>query len=415
MVTVTALFSYLNHRYVRLPPTIGLMVIALVVSGLLIGAGTVIPAVQRNAVQILAAIDFDRLVLHAMLGFLLFAGALVVDVNELRKHAIVIGVLATVGVVLSTVIVGVLTWLVLSSLGFPLSLLDGLLFGALISPTDPIAVLSILRTSGAPKDVEVQIAGESLFNDGVGVVVFLALLAFADPGPGLHPVGPARVLGLFLQEAIGGVALGLALGLAAYFLIKTVDNSRVEILLSLALVMGGYSLAEIVGVSAPIAIVVAGLLIGNPGRAFAMSQATRERLDVFWEVLDEILNGVLFVLIGLEILTLAVTPRHLAAGGVAVVIALAARWASTGLPLVLLRYRATEVKPSVTLMTWGGLRGGISIALALSLPHHATRLSPSTTEVIVIMTYVVVVFSVIVQGLTLGPLIRRVARPSGGA
>jgi CPA1 family monovalent cation:H+ antiporter len=344
-----------------------------------------------------------------MLGFFLFAGALAVDLNELRKHAVVVGVLATVGVVLSTVIIGGLTWLALSSLGFPLSLLDCLLFGALVSPTDPIAVLSILQTSGAPKDVEVQIAGESLFNDGVGVVVFLSLLTLVDPLRGARTLGVAPVLWLFLQEAGGGLIVGAGLGLAAYALIKSVDNSRVEILLSLALVVGGYALAEGLQVSAPIAMVIAGLLIGNRGRALAMSTSTRERLDVFWQVIDEVLTGVLFVLIGLEILTVVVTIRHIVAGGVAIVVALVARWVSTALPLFLLRRRVTVIKYGVTLLTWGGIRGGISIALALSLHDRAAHPGPAATDVIVVMTYVVVVFSVAVQGLTLGPLVRRLA------
>jgi CPA1 family monovalent cation:H+ antiporter len=382
---------------------------ALAVSMLLIGAGLLYPDVQRNAVRILTAVDFDRLLLHAMLGFFLFAGALAVDLNELRKHAVVVGVLATVGVVLSTVIIGGLTWLALSSLGFPLSLLDCLLFGALVSPTDPIAVLSILQTSGAPKDVEVQIAGESLFNDGVGVVVFLSLLTLVDPLRGARTLGVAPVLWLFLQEAGGGLIVGAGLGLAAYALIKSVDNSRVEILLSLALVVGGYALAEGLQVSAPIAMVIAGLLIGNRGRALAMSTSTRERLDVFWQVIDEVLTGVLFVLIGLEILTVVVTIRHIVAGGVAIVVALVARWVSTALPLFLLRRRVTVIKYGVTLLTWGGIRGGISIALALSLHDRAAHPGPAATDVIVVMTYVVVVFSVAVQGLTLGPLVRRLA------
>jgi CPA1 family monovalent cation:H+ antiporter len=407
VITLTALFSYVNHRWLGLPRAIGLLLMGLGISGVLVGVGRSFPGLERSALATVGAVDFDGLVLHGVLGFLLFAGALHLDLSDLRRHALVIGVLSTVGVVLSTAIVGWLMWRILALLGIALPLIHCLLFGALIAPTDPIAVLAILRSVRAPRDVEVQISGESLFNDGVGVVVFLALLRFADGAA--HGVGvSAHAVGLLLlREAIGGIAFGAAIGAIAYVLIKGVDNYQVEILLSLALVVGGYPLAEALHVSAPIAMVVAGLLVGNPGRAFAMSEATRERLDDFWELLDEILNSVLFVLIGLLILTVVVTASHVIAGAAAIVVSLLARWASTGVLLVFLRRWVRVGAHSIPLMTWGGIRGPLSLALALSLHQRVVSSSRGATDVIVVMTYAVVVFSIAVQGLSLGPLIRR--------
>ena len=403
VITLTALFSYVNHRWLGLPRAIGLLLMGLAISGVLVAAGRSFPGLERSAAVTVAAVDFERLVLHGVLGFLLFAGALHLDLSDLRRHALVVGVLSTFGVVLTTAIVGWLTWHILALLGIPLPLLHCLLFGALIAPTDPIAVLAILRSARAPRDVEVQISGESLFNDGVGVVVFLALLSFADdPAAGVHTIGL-----LFVREAVGGIVLGAALGAIAYVLMKRVDDYQVEILLSLALVVGGYSLAEILHVSAPITVVVAGLLIGNPGRALAMSPATRERLDDFWELLDAILNAVLFVLVGLQILTLAVTTSHVAAGAAAIAVSLLARWASTGLLLAFLRRWAHVGAHSTALMTWAGIRGPLSLALALSLHQRLSAASQGAADVIVVMTYAVVVFSVAVQGLSLRPLIRR--------
>jgi CPA1 family monovalent cation:H+ antiporter len=411
-ITVTALFSYLNHRWVRLPRAIGLMLMGLAVSSLLAAVGRWLPELQRTALATLGAIDFERLVLHGVLGVLLFAGALHLNLDDLRRHAVVIAVLSTVGVLVSTGIVGWLTWRVLALLGIPLPLIDCLLFGALISPTDPIAVLAVIRALRLPKDLEVQLAGESLFNDGIGVVVFLTLLRFvghADQGPAPGVIGVGL---LFLQETVGGVVLGAAIGTLAFVLIKTVNDYRIEILLSLALVLGGYALAEKVHVSAPMATVVAGLLIGNHGRAFAMSDETRERLDMFWEVIDEILNALLFVLVGLQLLTVELTTDVLVAGAAALVVTLLARWVSTALPLTLLRRYARVATPSVWLMTWAGVRGPLSIALALSLYQRIAGPASGRTHVIVVMTYAVVIFSVAVQGLTLRPLLRRLAARS---
>ena len=322
--------------------------------------GAFVPAVAQQTRSVIEQFDFNQVLLHGMLAFLLFAGALHIDLGDLARHKEPIALLATVGVLLSTLIVGVLMWGVFALLGFKLRFIDCLLFGALISPTDPIAVLSLLKKIGAPKTLEVQIAGESLFNDGIGVVLFMGLLEVAT---GENDFDVGHFAFLFIREAVGGAVFGLAIGLVAYRMLKSVDNYQVEILLSLALVWGGSALADALHMSAPIAMVVAGLLIGNQGRSFAMSKMTTEHLDLFWELVDEGLNAVLFVAIGMELLVLTFTASYLAAGVLAVVIVLVARLVSVGLPVWLLR-RSERFDPSmVPILVWGGLRGGISVAL----------------------------------------------------
>lgn len=395
LITLAALFSYFNERYVGMPSTIGLMFISLVISLALIALANVGLDVESRAESVLAQIDFSELLLHGMLGFLLFAGALHVNLGDLLQQKWVISSLATAGILTSTLIVASLTWILLRSLGLDLPFIYCLLFGALISPTDPIAVLGILKNANAPKSLETKITGESLFNDGVGVVVFIVLL---DIVGGEHEIDAVQVLLFFLQEVVGGAVFGLATGFLVYWMLKSVDNYPVEILLTMALVTGTYALAETLHLSAPLAVVVAGLLIGNQGRALAMSEKTCEHLDSFWELVDEILNAVLFVLIGLEILVLQFNLSYLLAGLAAIPLVLAARWVSVGIPISLLRLRR-EFSPNVVkIMTWGGLRGGISVALALSLPAGPER------DVILAITYTVVVFSILVQGMTIGRL-----------
>ena len=392
LITLAALFSYFNERYVGMPTTIGLMFISLVISLGLIAMANIGLDVESRAESVLREIDFSELLLHGMLAFLLFAGALHVNLGDLLQQKWIISSLATAGVVISTLIVASLTWILLRSLGLELPFIYCLLFGALISPTDPIAVLGILKSANAPKTLETKITGESLFNDGVGVVVFIVLLDIVRGG---HDLDPAHVLLFFLQEAVGGAVFGLATGFLVYWMLKSLDNYPVEILLTMALVTGTYALAETLHLSAPIAVVVAGLLIGNQGRSLAMSEKTCEHLDSFWELVDEILNAVLFVLIGLEILVLQFNVSYLLAGLAAIPLVLAARWVSVGIPISLLKLRR-EFSPNVVkIMTWGGLRGGISVALALSLPSGTER------DVILAVTYTVVVFSILVQGLTI--------------
>lgn len=411
LITLAALFSYVNHRLLGLPTTIGLMILAMVLSTALIIAGTFVPSVRDAAEAMLESIDFDETLLHGMLGYLLFAGALHINLDDLARHKLVIGTLASIGIVISTALVGGATWCILRLVGMPVDLIYCLLFGALISPTDPIAVLGILKSLAAPKDLETKIAGESLFNDGVGVVVFLALLGFAGAGHGEEPVGLSSVAMLFLKEVVGGAVFGLVIGLAAYHMLKNVENYQVEILITLALVTGGYSVAYVWHLSGPIAMVVAGLLIGNHGRSFAMSETTREHLDTFWELVDEILNAVLFVLIGLEVLVLTVEGRHVLAGVLAIPTVLAARFVSVGIPMAILP-RPRRVPHAVKLLTWGGLRGGISVALALALRDALKgHVDGRVTDAILVMTYAVVVFSIVVQGLTIGPILRRWLKP----
>jgi CPA1 family monovalent cation:H+ antiporter len=403
LIVLVALFSYLNFRLLRQPQTVGLMAVSLLFSAVLAVTGTVVPPVGQWAHALVGRIDLDETLLHGMLGFLLFAGSLHVDLGALSRHKGPVAALATVGVLLSTAVVGGLMWGVSALLGLGLRPIDSLLFGALISPTDPIAVLGLLKRIGAPEPLKIQIAGESLFNDGIGVVLFLGLLEYA----GGREAGVGAFVRLFLREVVGGAAFGLGVGLLVYRLLKSVDNYQVEILLSLALVAGGYAAADALHLSGPIAMVVAGLLIGNRGRSFAMSPTTTERLDLFWELIDEFLNATLFVLIGLEVLVLDFSAGYVAAGVLAVPVVLAARWASVALSVRMLGCRERFEPATVLVLTWGGLRGGISVALALSLPGTVSGSDVPVRDVILTITYIVVTFSILVQGLSIGPLTRR--------
>ncbi len=404
VISLAAIFSFINHRTIRLPNTIGVMLIALVFSLLLLVADQFIGGISKHALTILNNIDFNRTLMEGMLSFLLFAGALHVNLDDLAKQKWVIGSLATAGVIVSTFIIGALSWMVFDLVGIDIAFGYCLLFGALISPTDPIAVLGILKKVGVPKSLETKITGESLFNDGVGVVVFLVLLGIVTGG---EEIDAGHIAALFIQEAIGGGVLGLLLGWLAYRMLQQVDNYQVEVLITLALVMGGYSLAGALHLSGPIAMVVAGLLIGNHGRRLAMSDTTREHLDTFWELMDEILNAVLFVLIGLEVLVLSFSANIWLAAALLIPVVLLSRFVSVGIPVSLLRLRLKFTPGAVRVLTWGGLRGGISVALALSLPLGVER------DVILTVTYVVVIFSIVVQGLTIGRLVNKTTGHTG--
>jgi CPA1 family monovalent cation:H+ antiporter len=407
LIVLAAILGYFNHRVLRLPSSVGLTLMGAVASLLVIlidylGDSSLAP--RLNA--FLNGIDFHDTLMEGMLSFLLFAGALHVDWAEMRRGRWPILVLSTVGVLLSTAIVGFGFQFLLGLFGIDLPLLWCLVFGALISPTDPVAVMAVLKRASVPPTLQATVAGESLFNDGVGVVVFAILLGAASRGVELS-VADAGLH--FLQEAGGGVLLGLGVGWLAYRAMRSIDDYNVEVMVSLAVVMGGYSLAHVVHVGGPVAMAVAGLLIGNAGVAHAMSATTQDYLIKFWALIDEILNAVLFLLIGLEVIVIAQEPRLLLIGLAAIPLVLVARFMAVGAPLAVMRPLLNLGPLAMPVLVWGGLRGGISIALALSLPEGAIR------TIILATTYVIVMFAVIIQGASIGGVIERLQRPASRA
>ena len=399
LISISALFAYINHRFIGLPTTIGVMIVAMLVSllaYLLSALG--LSNLQDEAAEMLNGIDFNQTLLNGMLSFLLFAGALHVSLSDLNKQRWIILSLATVGVLISVFLVATATYYLLSVLSCHLPYQYCLLFGALISPTDPIAVMSTVKRLGVSKELETTIAGESLFNDGIGVVAFTVLLLLLQSP---DQITPGHVLLVFAEEAIGGILFGLVLGALGYYLISTIDNYKVEILITLALVMGGYGLAMSIHTSGPISVVVAGLITGSVLRKNAMSDQTRRRIDDFWELIDEILNVILFALIGLEMLVIPFESQWFIAGLLLIVVVVLVRVVSVGIPIRLIGLRKKVTPHLVKILAWGGLRGGISVALALSLPAGESR------DIIVFLTYVSVVFSIVVQGLTIGPVIKK--------
>lgn len=401
LMTVTALFAYINYRFVRLPITIGIMITSLIFSLLmvLLSKAGVTMGIEYTE-KLLSGVDFDATLMEGMLSFLLFAGALHINLNELIDKQWVVGILASIGVITSTFLVGFASYFLLGLFGLDMPFIYCLLFGSLIAPTDPVAVLAILKTANASKSLETKIAGESLFNDGIAVVVFLVVLGIALGDAHATPIGAAK---LFFQETIGGAVFGLMIGWICYQLLKSVDNYHVEVLLTLALVMGGYAAARAMHISGPIAIVIAGLMIGNHGRRLAMSDQTRENLDTFWELIDEILNAVLFMLIGLEIIVLNLQGDYILAGILLFFVVLAARFIAVGIPVSIMKLRQSFHPHVVAILTWGGIRGGISVALALSLPQGPER------DIIVAITYVIVIMSVTLQGLSIKSLVQYAA------
>ncbi|MAA65061.1 MAG: sodium:proton antiporter [Alteromonadaceae bacterium] len=393
LLSLSAFFSYINARFIGLPTSIAVMAFSLVFSLVLIGLNQLgMTGLADWAEQLVGGADLGQTLLNGLLSFLLFAGALHVNLEELADQKWLVALLATFGVVLTTFLVGGAMWYVLEWLGIPLPFIYCLLFGAVIAPTDPVAVMAILKSVDAPESLTTKIAGESLFNDGVAVVMFIAILGIAS---GEREATFASIGELFLQEAVGGLVLGFLLGLLGYHMLKHLDNYQVEVLITVALVAGGYALASRLHMSGPLAVVVAGLMIGNQGRAFAMSKKTEQQLDTFWEMVDELLNAVLFLLIGLELLIVTFELPVLWAGLAAIPLGLLARLVAVGVPVMGLKpFR--EFKPNpIKALTWGGLKGGISVALALSLPVGPER------DLILPMAYVVVVFSILVQGLTI--------------
>ena len=402
VLTFAALATYLNARFLKLPTTIALVLFSLGISSSIAFAGRAGFAWPQQAQALAGQIDFGAALMNGMLGYLLFAGSMHVRLDELREHRWPVAVLATVGVLLTLFFVAALMAWVFWVLGLNVPWVYCLVFGALISPTDPVAVLDMLRRAGAPRALQTGIAGESLFNDGIGVVAFVACYQLLAHAGVRDPDWPHFWL-LLLRQVAGGLGLGVGLGWVTYHLLRTVDDYNVEVFLTLAMVAGGYALAAALGFSGPLAIVAAGLIVGNLARQQVMSERSRERLDDFWELIDGILNAVLFVLIGLVVLSLRPAEGAFLAGCIAVPVVLAARWLSIGALFTVLWPERDLPFPehSIKLLTWGGLRGGIPVALALSLPTGRER------ELLLTVTYVVVVFSVVVQGLTFPTLLRR--------
>ncbi|KAG4081116.1 hypothetical protein HA402_010287 [Bradysia odoriphaga] len=401
LLALIAVFGYINHRFIKLPDTLGITAVGLIAFVGLSLFGLAHPEMALKAQTLVEQIDFSDLVFHGLLSLLLFAGALHVDLSKMRQFKLPVFLLATVGVVISAVVVGAGFYYVAQLFGHSISFLWCLVFGALISPTDPIAVLAVLKNAGASENVETKITGEALFNDGTAVVAFLTLVGLAS---GATEFSAGQVSLTLLREVLGAAALGVIVGYTASFMLRGLDSYPVEILTTLALATGGYSLAEVLHVSAPLAVVVMGLVIGNHGAAKNMTEKTREHLFSFWGLLDELLNLVLFGLIGLEVIALSFKLTDFWLGLVAIPVVLVARYLSVATPMTILR-QFRELSPhAVKIMTWGGLRGGISIALALSLPAFEGR------DMIIGVTYVVVIFSLLVQATTLGPLVKRLNR-----
>ncbi len=401
LIVLAGVFGSVNYFWLRLPPSIGVLVVALAASVGALFLDFIVPSLglADSLGGAVREIAFSKALLEGMLGLLLFAGALHVSLASLREQAIVILLMATLGVGLSTAVVGVgFSWMT----GMPL--LVALVFGALISPTDPVAVIGVLREAELQKTLETKIAGESLFNDGVGYVVYLVLVGIAFPVEGHHAEGLGGAVGLFLQEALGGAVLGVVLGWLVFQVMKRIDDYALEVLITLGLAFGGYELAVALHVSAPIMAVCAGLLIGDVGTKYGMSEQTRRYVDAFWKLIDEILNAVLFLLIGVEVFSIVLEWDFLIAGALSVGLALLARLAAVAVPIVLLRPFRSFSPGVIPIMTWGGLKGGISVALALALPDSEWK------PLILTATYIVVVFSIIVQGLTVGKVAMRLGR-----
>ena len=409
LVVFAAIIGYLNHRFLRLPRTIGLLLAALIASIALLLLDAAFPqwGLAASMRSELERIDFSEVLLHGMLGFLLFAGSLHVNFESLFQARRSVLVLATFGVLISAGLVGLASWAILNAVGMGIPFSWCLVFGALISPTDPIAVLGIMKSLGAPKSLEVRVAGESLFNDGIGVIVFTILLGFAAADHG-HGAAPPGLLEIVLREVVLGLVIGLAFGWLAYRAMCDLEEPHLEVLISMALVLGILFVAHRLHSSSPLACVAAGLFIGNHGRRLGMSEATRQALDVVWDFIDEALNAILFLLIGLEVVLLHFTGTTVAVSLLMIPTTLLARWIATGVPVSLLRRKHPQPAGTVRVLTWGGLKGGISVALALSLPEFAGR------DAVLSMTYFVVVFSIVVQGLTVGRLLRAVAPVSAG-
>lgn len=400
IVVLAAVFSYINFRWIKLPATIGIMIMSLIASLLIIAVGAVKPVFHLYIQHLLSSIDFHTALMKIMLSFLLFAGAIHIDAKKLRRESVSIITFSTIGVFISTFVIAVLLFFAAKIIGIPMDFIYCLLFGALISPTDPIAVLGSLKREKIPPSLEIKISGESLFNDGVGVVIFVTIYEIANIG--LQNISSLQIAWLFLREAGGGIVFGLLLGYLGFLALRSIDNYPVEVLITLAIVMGGYLLASLLHVSGPLAMVVAGIVTGNKSRNESMSDVTRDYIDKFWEMIDELMNAILFLLIGLEMLVISFNTTVLLLGAVTIAITLLARYISVALPVYALKFKMPFEKYAIPILTWGGLRGGLSVAMALSIPKDMFG------DTIVVITYIIVLFSILVQGLTIGKLANKI-------
>lgn len=399
IIVLAAVFGYINHRFIKLPGTIGIMLISLIASLIVVGIGYIFPEFFLTTTEAIGTIDFQTAVMKVMLSFLLFAAAIQIDAKKLRSERTAIITFSTIGVLISTVVVGLLFYTVTTLFGLSVNLLYCLLFGALISPTDPIAVVGILKKAKIPSSLEARISGESLFNDGIAVVLFITFYEIAQIG--LENTSVWNVAWLFVREAGGGLLLGWLLGYTGYWVLKSIDNYVVEVMTTLAIVMGGYLLAEKLHISGPLAMVIAGLITGNKSMDAVVSDVTRDYIGKFWEMMDEVMNAVLFLLIGFEMLIIPFNMTLLLLGCIAIVIVLFARYISVRLPIIVLKNKKPFEKNAIPILTWGALRGGISVALALSVPKYMYG------DMFVSITYIVVLFSIIGQGLTIGKFANR--------
>lgn len=399
LIVLAALFGYVNFRFLKFPNTIGVMIIALVSSLVILLLGNVYPKLFSHTIRLINTVDFYTVLMKIMLSFLLFAGSIHIKIDEIQKERTAILTFSTIGVLISTFIVGALLYLVCMVFHLEIHFIYCLLFGALISPTDPIAVIGILKEANIQKSLETKISGESLFNDGVAVVVFISIFEIISAG--FENLSGLDIFLLFLKEAGGGILLGVLLGYIGFWALKSINNYKVEVMITLAVVMGGSMLADKLHISGPLAMVVAGIMLGNKGRQLGMSDETRDYVDKFWEMIDEIMNAVLFLLIGMEMLVINFTWVYLWLGLISIAIVLLARLVSVWLPLTVLKYKKAFEKNALPILVWGGLRGGISVALALSLPKDMFG------DMFVTITYIIVLFSIIVQGLTIGKVVKK--------
>ncbi len=402
IIVLAAVFGYINFRFIKLPGSIGIMLISLVASLAVVVIGRVYPEFVEGTIVVIKSIDFQKALMKVMLSFLLFAGAIHIDAKKLKSERAAIITFATAGVLISTFVVGTLIYVTTQLFGLSIDYLYCLLFGSLISPTDPIAVLGILKKAKIPASLETKISGESLFNDGVGVVIFITIYEIAQVG--VENVSFWDVVLLFLQEAGGGLIFGYLLGQIGYFTLRSIDNYIVETMVTLAIVMGGYYLADKLHISGPLAMVIAGIITGNKSLESGVSDTTRDYIGKFWEMTDEVMNAILFLLIGFEMVIVPFNMTLFWLGCLAIIIVLLARFLAIYLPIIALRYKTPFENNAIPILTWGGLRGGISVALALSVPRYMYG------GVFVSITYIVVLFSILVQGLTIGKFAKKLAK-----